>query len=413
MGNTVPVIPSQHLEDESNQANRLGDNSKNCQKIETSQSMGHITNCPSSTKGPQKSNQMPHSNTFHHQQQKDAHSSNNFLLNHFLNYSLRSSKKRSSSQQNESTNRGAPAERQLCAREKASTKDARKNSIKIREARTSNEQQLLNQIEKQQQSGDSNGAHKKSLSCFNFNQSLNTKPVSICAPSANDYENANHKLGKDFYTKFSTLNIKSEESSSHDNEQSSSKADNASLSRSAQADTACQGLKLSKSSSAISRTVTITASTSELLKCLAIYLSIKCRKLAHFHGNEVILWLRTIDRSLLVQGWQDIAFISPANVVFVYLLLRDYISDKIKNVDELQAIVLTCLYLSYSYVGNEISYPLKPFLVESDRRVFWSRCVGIINESSAKMLLINQDPAYFTHIFTELKQYGEKGKPDN
>ena len=38
--------------------------------------------------------------------------------------------------------------------------------------------------------------------------------------------------------------------------------------------------------------------------------------------------------------------------------------DSIMTLDDLQAFVLTCLYISYSYVGNEISYPLKPFLVE-------------------------------------------------
>ena len=42
--------------------------------------------------------------------------------------------------------------------------------------------------------------------------------------------------------------------------------------------------------------------------------------------------------------------------------------------------VLACLYLSYSYMGNEISYPLKPFLVETDKERFWDRCVGIINK---------------------------------
>ena len=33
--------------------------------------------------------------------------------------------------------------------------------------------------------------------------------------------------------------------------------------------------------------------------------------------------------------------------------------------EELRAVVLACLYLAYSYMGNEISYPLKPFLVEA------------------------------------------------
>ena len=46
---------------------------------------------------------------------------------------------------------------------------------------------------------------------------------------------------------------------------------------------------------------------------------------------------------------QDIAFINPANVVFVYLLVREMTDEDIVKEQELQAIVLTCLYLSYRY----------------------------------------------------------------
>lgn len=38
---------------------------------------------------------------------------------------------------------------------------------------------------------------------------------------------------------------------------------------------------------------------------------------------------------------------------------------QVTSEEELRSVVLTCLYLSYSYMGNEISYPLKPFLVET------------------------------------------------
>ncbi|KAK6166175.1 hypothetical protein SNE40_022934 [Patella caerulea] len=152
------------------------------------------------------------------------------------------------------------------------------------------------------------------------------------------------------------------------------------------------------------RTV-IQASTSELLKCLGEYLKKKCKKIRHLEGSDVILWMRTVDRSLLLQGWQDIAFINPANVVFVYLLIRDMVSGDIEKEHELQATVLTCLYLSYSYMGNEISYPLKPFLVEEDKDKFWDRTIVIVNKLSPSMLRINRDPSFFAEIFTELKSY--------
>lgn len=48
----------------------------------------------------------------------------------------------------------------------------------------------------------------------------------------------------------------------------------------------------------------IQASTSELLKCLGHYLYKKCNKLRDFQPGDCIMWLRTVDRSLLLQGWQ-------------------------------------------------------------------------------------------------------------
>lgn len=73
--------------------------------------------------------------------------------------------------------------------------------------------------------------------------------------------------------------------------------------------------------------------------------------------------------------FQDVAFINPANVVFVYMLVRELVDGEETKEAELQAAVLTCLYLSYSYMGNEISYPLKPFLVEDSKDKFWDRWV--------------------------------------
>lgn len=54
------------------------------------------------------------------------------------------------------------------------------------------------------------------------------------------------------------------------------------------------------------------------------------------------------------------------------MLIRDRLKhDALTTLEDLQSLVLTCLYISYSYMGNEISYPLKPFIAES--------AVGFIN----------------------------------
>ncbi|CAL7947782.1 cdk5 activator-like protein isoform X1 [Xylocopa sonorina] len=154
------------------------------------------------------------------------------------------------------------------------------------------------------------------------------------------------------------------------------------------------------------RKTVIQASTSELLKCLGVFLHRKCTRLRDFQAGDAVMWLRTVDRSLLLQGWQDVAFINPANVVFVYMLVRELVDGDEASERELQATVLTCLYLSYSYMGNEISYPLKPFLVEDSKDKFWDRCLLIVNRLSSEMLRINSEPGFFTEIFTELKACG-------
>uniref|UniRef100_A0A3Q3IR38 Uncharacterized protein n=1 Tax=Monopterus albus TaxID=43700 RepID=A0A3Q3IR38_MONAL len=68
-------------------------------------------------------------------------------------------------------------------------------------------------------------------------------------------------------------------------------------------------------------------------------------------------------------------------------------------------------------MGNEISYPLKPFLVESSRDAFWERALELINRLSTDMLRINADPHFFTEVFQDLKNQGgeketEKDKED-
>uniref|UniRef100_A0A3B4ZEC4 Cyclin-dependent kinase 5 activator 2-like n=1 Tax=Stegastes partitus TaxID=144197 RepID=A0A3B4ZEC4_9TELE len=103
---------------------------------------------------------------------------------------------------------------------------------------------------------------------------------------------------------------------------------------------------------------------------------------------------------------QDQCFISPASLVFVYLLCRDVVDEDTSSEQELHATFLTCLYLSYSYLGNEISYPLKPFLVESSRDAFWDRALEVIERLSGDMLRINADPHFFTEVFQDLKRQG-------
>ena len=158
------------------------------------------------------------------------------------------------------------------------------------------------------------------------------------------------------------------------------------------------------------RRVVIQASTGELLRCLGTFMCRRCCRLKELTSGEVILWFRNIDRTLLMQGWQDQGFITPANLVFVYLLCQDSVSEDVDSSYELQGVFLTCLYLAYSYMGNEISYPLKPFMIDANKDVFWEKSLSIINRMSDKMLLLNSDPHFFTEVFQELKDQRPDGE---
>ncbi|CAI2347422.1 unnamed protein product [Caenorhabditis sp. 36 PRJEB53466] len=158
-----------------------------------------------------------------------------------------------------------------------------------------------------------------------------------------------------------------------------------------------------------SKKTIIQASTSELLRGLGIFISNNCG-VTDFEPAHLVTWLRSVDRALLLQGWQDIAFINPANLVFIFLLVRDVLPGErhlIHTLEELHAWILSCLYVSYSYMGNEISYPLKPFLIGNDRGIFWNRCVSMVTSHSRKMLLLNSSSTYFTEVFTDLKHCSE------
>ncbi|KAG7335207.1 hypothetical protein KOW79_001803 [Hemibagrus wyckioides] len=152
-----------------------------------------------------------------------------------------------------------------------------------------------------------------------------------------------------------------------------------------------------------SKRILVQASTSELLRSLGEFLCRRCYRLKRLSPGDPALWLRGVDRALLLQGWQEQAFISPPSVVFLYMLCRAVISAEVGSERELRLELLTCLYLSYSYMGSEISYPLKPFLLQQDKEAFWDRCLQIIHCTSSNMLKLNADPRYFTQTTKHLR----------
>ncbi|XP_063780795.1 cyclin-dependent kinase 5 activator 1-like [Pseudophryne corroboree] len=149
----------------------------------------------------------------------------------------------------------------------------------------------------------------------------------------------------------------------------------------------------------------VQASTSELLSCLTEFLCRRCKEFQHISPTDIALWMSAVDSSLSVY-WQTVSFITPANVVFFYMLCREVMSSELLSMQELVAYLSTCLYLSYAYTDCETTYPLRPFLAESSKEAFWSRCLYVINLMSAKMIRFHADPQYFIQVFEDLKAEG-------
>ncbi|XP_044151375.1 cyclin-dependent kinase 5 activator 1-like, partial [Bufo gargarizans] len=149
------------------------------------------------------------------------------------------------------------------------------------------------------------------------------------------------------------------------------------------------------------RRVVLYTPSSELLRCLGLFLRWRCYKL-DLSPTQVIGWLKRIDNYLLTSGCQPVSFLSSGSVVFLYMLCRDLISPEVDSVEQLQVSVLTCYFITHCYTGNEIGYPETPFLVGS-RTAFWDRCLSYINIMSSKMMQINSNRQIYSETLAELK----------
>jgi len=149
-----------------------------------------------------------------------------------------------------------------------------------------------------------------------------------------------------------------------------------------------------------------TLNLSETLKYIGCYVYLRCRNLEGLKPSIVVGWIRSVDRNLVLSGWQEMGFISQPNMIVLYMLLREVIPPKVRSLAQLKALMMSTLYMCYAYNGHEISYPLKPFLFDGDRSGFWDRTMEIINHHSDKLLQVNKDPKFYNEIQLELKTFG-------
>lgn len=146
-----------------------------------------------------------------------------------------------------------------------------------------------------------------------------------------------------------------------------------------------------------------------LMKALGNYIGLKCPHLKDFTAVDFIMWLNHVEAYLRIvhqpsKQHMD-SFFETANLVFLYMMFRNYTYKNIQNVDMLRSIVMQILYTSFSYVGEEISYPLKPFVLHYENRFFWDGCLDIINKKSRDMMRLHVDSAFYNKMFSELVLY--------
>lgn len=148
-------------------------------------------------------------------------------------------------------------------------------------------------------------------------------------------------------------------------------------------------------------------SLSDLLRCLGTYVQRHCTHLSTIpSASDVATWVRCADRALQLNGWTINSFLLESHVVFTYMLLsRAFQHYRVSSLVDVKELVLMCLYISYTYNANEISYPLRPFLVKHDRVGFWDKCTTLSLSASSCMLRINQDRFFYDQLLTALKLY--------
>lgn len=143
----------------------------------------------------------------------------------------------------------------------------------------------------------------------------------------------------------------------------------------------------------------------DLLQNLGIFVQKHC---THLHtvpsATEIAMWVRCADRALQLNGWTINSFLLESHVVFTYMLLsRAFEQFVLRTLADVKELVLMCLYISYTYNANEISYPLRPFLVKQDKISFWDKCTSLSLASSSDMLRLNRDHSHYVNILTSLK----------
>ncbi|KAL6481342.1 hypothetical protein MHYP_G00094220 [Metynnis hypsauchen] len=100
-------------------------------------------------------------------------------------------------------------------------------------------------------------------------------------------------------------------------------------------------------------------------------LSAKRRKLIelasghHFEGVTVHHHTRLGERAI----W-CLPFFRSSRTDCWFPNLQPTTAPEVSSMKELQAVVLTCFYVAYAYIGHELGYPAMPFIMEDNSNIF-------------------------------------------
>jgi len=145
--------------------------------------------------------------------------------------------------------------------------------------------------------------------------------------------------------------------------------------------------------------------TGILVSALESFLFLKFSKLRSQRGI-VSKWLRETDNALLQQGWQDLLFLNEHALVMLYVLASDSVAQtEVSHPRDLHRLIMTWLFIAYSYIGEEITYPITNFLLGESVDSFYRRCLFIGMKNSSVLLLLSQNKSYSASMYEGLLSY--------
>lgn len=146
-------------------------------------------------------------------------------------------------------------------------------------------------------------------------------------------------------------------------------------------------------------------SVARALTCLILAIRRKFKGILSIDFNLLLDIFINLDKKLKRCGYQE-EDLHVANIVFIFMLLKESLKSWPENgtFPILRIQIMQCLFLSYSYAGSEISYPVRPFLGDIDKNEFFDGCVKMCNDHSEKMLNVMQNTAVYDTYLRELMQ---------